>query len=68
MLYFKRQAGSFIEEKPDDLLHSLFSDNYRYYFFVYPLLKLPGTLGRAWLLLCRIVNRLDKTLGNPMLR
>jgi abequosyltransferase len=68
VLQSKLKAGKFTGEKPDALLHSLFSNNYRYYFFIYPLLKLPGRLGRLWLLLCRIVNRLDKEMGNPMLR
>jgi len=68
VLSSKLRSDSFIREKPDVLLDSLFSNNYRYYFFIYPLLKLPGKLGRAWLLLCRIVNRLDKAIGNPMLR
>jgi abequosyltransferase len=68
VLHSKLQIGSFSGEKPDALLGSLFSDNYRYYFFVYPLLKLPSALGRIWLFLCRVVNRLDKIMGNPMLR
>jgi abequosyltransferase len=68
VLHSKLRSGKFTGEKPDALLDSLFSNNYRYYFFLYPLLKLPGSLGRLWLLLCRIVNRLDKGLGNPMLR
>jgi len=68
VLRSKLRAGRFTGEKPDGLLDSLFSDNYRYYFFVYPLLRLPGMLGRVWLLLCRLINRLDKAMGNPMLR
>jgi len=68
VLRSKLQIGVFVGQKPDSLLQSLFSSNYRYYLFLYPLLKLPGRLGRLWLLLCRIVNRLDKTMGNPMLR
>ncbi|MCU1225288.1 MAG: putative glycosyltransferase [Edaphobacter sp.] len=68
VLRSKLRAGKFTEENPDVLLDSLFSNNYRYYFFIYPLLKLPSKLARVWLLLCRVVNRLDKVIGNPMLR
>jgi abequosyltransferase len=68
VLRSKLGVGSFTEEKPDVLLHSLFSNNYRYYVYIYPLLKLPDAPGRAWLLLCRIVNGFDKIMGNPMLR
>jgi abequosyltransferase len=62
------REGAFFPEDQDALLHSLFSDRRRYYFFIYPLLKLPPQLGRLWLLLCRVINRFDKALGNPMLR
>lgn len=60
--------GSFEEAKYADLLHSLFSNKYRYYFFIYPLLRLPPTLARTWFFLCRVINRIDRALGNPMLR
>jgi glycosyltransferase involved in cell wall biosynthesis len=53
---------------PEALLASLFAGNYRYYLFLYPLLKLPVKLGRGWLVLVKIINRLDKAAGNPMLR
>jgi abequosyltransferase len=64
----KSGIGPFTGESPDALLHSLFSDNYRYYLFIYPLLKLPKNLARVWLLLCKVINRLDRAMGNPMLR
>lgn len=68
VLRSRSSTGKFVAEKPDALLHSLFSNNYRYYLFIYPLLKLPVPIGRLWLLMCRVINRLDKALGNPMLR
>ena len=64
----RMQQGAFAGEPPDALLASLFGDNNRYKLFLYPMLKLPIKLARAWLLLCRIVNRVDKAIGNPMLR
>lgn len=68
VLRSKRQQGPFVEESPDDLLRALFSDNIRYYFFIYPLQMLPVQAGRLWLLICRMINRLDRSAGNPMLR
>ena len=58
---------AFAQDKYAELLHELFSDNWRFGFFLSPILKLPGAAGRLWLLLCRIVNRLDKATGNYML-
>jgi abequosyltransferase len=68
LLRSKLQIAGFVAEKPEVLLHTLFSGNYRYWLFVYPLGKLPAWLGRFWLLGCRAINRLDRALGNPMLR
>ena len=59
---------SFIEDNYADILYNLFSDKYRYYFFLYPILRLPGRVGRMWFFLIRVINRLDRALGNPMLR
>jgi len=64
----KRKATGFTDEDPDKVLRPLFSNNWRYYIFVLPQLQLPVHLGRIWLLLCRVANRLDKAIGNPMLR
>lgn len=60
--------AQFEEERLDALLYSLFPGNFRFYFFVYPVLKLPKTLARIWLQLCRVVNRVDRAMGNPLLR
>jgi abequosyltransferase len=68
VLQSKRGQSTFQQEKPDTLLHDAFASNPRYYFFLYPLLKLPSALGRIWLLICKIINRLDRAIGNPMLR
>jgi abequosyltransferase len=68
VLRSKLRAHEFDGERPDHLLESAFASNYRYYIFVYPLLKLPGWLGRGWKFLCRVINRMDKAAGNPLLR
>lgn len=68
VLRSKIRPHEFDDRSPEDLLYSTFSSNYRYHLFVYPLLKLPGTLGRGWKFLSRVVNRLDRAVGYPLLR
>jgi glycosyltransferase involved in cell wall biosynthesis len=68
VLRSKLRAHEFDGKRPDHLLESAFASNYRYYLYVYPLLKLPASLSRGWKFLCRVVNRLDKAAGNPLLR
>ena len=67
-LQTKLGLSRFEGEQLDTLLHSLFSNNPRFYFFVYPLLKLPKSLAQLWLVLCKVINRLDRAMGNPLLR
>jgi abequosyltransferase len=67
-LQAKLGLSRFEGEQLDTLLRSLFSDNLRFYFFVYPLLKLPKYSARLWLILCKAINRLDRAMGNPLLR
>ncbi|AXC11513.1 putative glycosyltransferase [Acidisarcina polymorpha] len=64
----RSKASGFTDEDPDQVLRPLFFDNWRYHLFIYPVLTLPLGLARLWVLLCRVANRLDKILGNPMLR
>ncbi|QHS52981.1 glycosyltransferase family 2 protein [Edaphobacter sp. 12200R-103] len=64
----RRESNAFSEEEAENILSSLFTDNVRYRIFVSPLFHLPQKMARFWLLFNRVVNRVDKTLGNPMLR
>jgi len=64
----RQESNVFSEEQAENILASLFSDNIRYRIFVSPLFRLPKRMARLWLLLTRVINRLDKALGNPMLR
>jgi glycosyltransferase involved in cell wall biosynthesis len=68
VLNARRGEEAFLDEKYEELLSSLFSDNYRYHLFVYPLMKLPPSLGYIWFILCRVINRINRAMGNPMLR
>jgi abequosyltransferase len=60
--------ATYDEEELDKLLQALFPGSLRFYLFVYPVLKLPKALAGIWLFLGRVVNRLDRALGNPLLR
>jgi len=63
----KRGTGpGFISEDPDTVLRPLFGTYIHYWIFDYPIMKLPPRLGRAWFLLVRIINRVDKLLGRPL--
>lgn len=56
------------EASPKQVLSSIFGANFRYWIFDYPLMTLPGPLAQAWFALTRIVNRLDKAVGYPLLQ
>lgn len=61
-------SNAFSEEEAEHILSSLFYDNFRYRIFVAPLFHWPKALAKIWLLVNRVVNRIDKAMGNPMLR
>lgn len=61
-------SNTFSEEQAENILSPLFSDNFRYRIFVSPLFHLPKRMARLWFLFNRVVNRVDKAFGNPMLR
>jgi abequosyltransferase len=53
----KQQAGNFNQENLDQNLRSVFSSNYRYWFFVLPLIKTPLWFAEIWLFVGRNINR-----------
>jgi ABC-type transport system involved in cytochrome c biogenesis permease subunit len=68
MLQYKKNAGLFADEaRPQAVLTPLFKYNVRYWFFVYPAIVLPSWAAALWVLAVRIVNRLDKAAGFPLL-
>ena len=54
------------EQEPAALLAEAFSGNFLYYLYIYPLLKLPPILGRVWLRVDFLLNRLDALCGYPL--
>lgn len=64
LLFYRRSSGTFESDAaPARTLTDTFREDPRYWFFVYPILILPGPLGSAWFFFVRVVNRLDKACG-----
>lgn len=69
LLRYKKIAKDFKEEAgPTAVLGPVFKDNWRYWVFAYPVIVLPYPLAAVWVSASRMINRLDKAAGYPMLR
>jgi glycosyltransferase involved in cell wall biosynthesis len=62
-----RNDDSFTQEDPAEVLQPLFGSNWRYWFFVFPMLKTPMPLANLWLQVVRAVNLLDRFCGFPLI-
>lgn len=68
LLEYKKSGSAFTDEaEPQAVLTPLFKDNIRYWVFAYPVIVLPHFLATVWVFLVRILNRLDRATGFPML-
>jgi abequosyltransferase len=68
LLQYKKNAALFHDEAgPQAALTPLFKDNIRYWLFAYPVIVLPSLPAALWVLAVRVVNRLDKAAGFPIL-
>lgn len=63
----RKAYGAFLDEDSHTLLSAVFRHKFRYWFFDYPILVLPASLARLWLLMLRIINRIDRAFGCPSL-
>jgi abequosyltransferase len=63
----KAADAGFVRENPHQILAPVFGGNFRYWFFDYPITWMPPVLAKCWLLMVRVINRVDTILGNPML-
>jgi abequosyltransferase len=64
----KRESGrSFLREDAHAILSKAFGKNLRYWLCDYPLIVLPKGPAWVWLQLVRVVNRIDRALGFPLL-
>lgn len=68
LLPFKRKKLFFDEESPDSILRPAFRDNFRYWFFILPVMKLPVPFDWAWVIITRFINKIDKLTGRYLIR
>ena len=69
LLEYKRIGDAFYDKAaPQDALTPLFKHNPRYWIFAYPVIRLPFSLAKVWVLGVRLSNALDKALGYPLLQ
>lgn len=69
LLKLRRSPARFEKEQaPETILTPVFGNNVRYWFFVFPILRMPYVLANVWLVLIRVCNKLDKTLGSVLMR
>jgi abequosyltransferase len=63
----RKAYGEFLDEDAHALLSSVFRHKFRYWFFDYPIVTLPARLAWLWLQLVRVINRIDRAFGYPLL-
>ncbi len=69
LLSLRRSPGGFEKEQaPETILTPVFGRNFRYWLFVFPILKMPYALASVWFVLIRVFNKLEKTLGFALMR
>jgi glycosyltransferase involved in cell wall biosynthesis len=64
----KQSHAKFQQEDAHALLSSVFHNNFRYWFFDYPVIVLPKVLASIWTQMIRVINRIDRAFGYPLLR
>ena len=57
---------SYLEENAHALLSGVFGNNFRYWFFDYPVIILPSRLAWLWMQMVRVINRIDRAFGLPL--
>lgn len=68
LLKYKKCAKDFAQEaSPQAVLTPIFRNNVRYWVFAYPVIVLPSVLAAIWVFAVRVLNRLDRAAGFPML-
>jgi glycosyltransferase involved in cell wall biosynthesis len=57
-----------LKEDREKILRGIYSHNFRYWIFLWPILKLPLPLAKVWLFGVRVTNRIDQILDFPLTR
>ena len=69
MLHSRRSRGKrYLQEDALSVLDQLYRDNPRYWFFLYPVLRLPIPLATVWMFTGKVIDRMDGLLGYPISR
>ncbi|WP_420240111.1 glycosyltransferase family 2 protein (plasmid) [Telmatobacter bradus] len=68
LLLSKMSVVSSISENPHEILSPCFCRNFRYWLFDYPICTLPIPFAKIWFLTVKVINKVDKLFGNPLVR
>jgi abequosyltransferase len=63
----QQSHGEYHREDAHAILSSVFRNNLRYWFFDYPVIVLPAGLAWLWMQMLRVINRVDRACGLPLL-
>jgi abequosyltransferase len=63
----RNSKGDFHEEDAHAVLSRVFHNNFRYWFFDYPLIVLPARLAWVWMQVVRVINLVDRACGLPLI-
>ena len=64
----RSKNARYLPEDAESILRDLYGHNPRFWFFLYPVLKLPLPFAEAWLMAIKIINRVDGLVGYPISR
>ncbi|MGH9606790.1 MAG: glycosyltransferase family 2 protein [Terracidiphilus sp.] len=66
ILLTRQSEISSIAQDPHQILRSCFHNHLLYWIFDYPIYALPLPLAKVWLLIVKVVNKVDALLGCPL--
>lgn len=68
LLNHRQDSSNFIRDDPHQVLEPIFGHYIHYWLFDFPIIQLPPRLGLAWFWMVKVINRVDRLLGRPLLR
>jgi glycosyltransferase involved in cell wall biosynthesis len=66
LLLTRKSETSSVSEDPHQVLRPCFGKYFRYWIFDYPICKLPLSMAKVWMLVVRVINKVDSLLGYPL--
>jgi abequosyltransferase len=55
-----------LPESTEAILKGLYKDNFRYWIFLWPVVRLPLPLAKVWMIVGKVINRIDRVVGYPI--